>query len=250
MTVRERLAAIAARGAADGEDTKLCWEALGSAHKADQRAAADALVAVARRGRDLEALLDRALADRSPRRRWGAAYVCAQLGPVPVRCLPVLLDTLAEPDGDLRWASLAILREQRGLPGLRDALHALARGQRALQRKMALYCLRDLGQRDATLEGELVAALDDGDAGVRLAAMSALVALADDGQGAAAALTRRLEDSDAGVRRAAAASLGRLGVAGPLVEAALERAGLASDRSLARAAAAALGALRGRAGGR
>jgi HEAT repeat protein len=180
------------------------------------------------------------LADAAPRRRWGATYARALLGSLPPACLPILLDALGDADGDLRWASAAILRAQPGLSGLPAALRGALGSGNPLQRKMALYCLRDLGVRDAGLEPRLVAALDDPDTGVRLAAMSALVGLVTDRPGAARGLVRRLDDADAGVRRAAAAALGRLGVDDAPTRAALDRACGAGDPALTRAATRAL----------
>lgn len=239
----ERLAEIAARGRADAEELALLLEALGAPTKVIQRGAAEALAALARAGQPIEALLARGLADTAPRRRWGATYAWSRLGPVPAACLPVLLDALGADDGDLRWASATILRTLTGVPAVPAALRALLGSPNPLQRKMALYCLRDLEVRAPDLERELVAALADADAAVRLAAMSALAALAEDRRGAARALVARLEDADPGVRRAAAAALGRLGVGDVAVTAALRRAAAAGDPALERAAAGALATL-------
>ena len=242
MTPAE-LAAIAARGRADTDELASLVDALGAPTKAVQRGAAEALAALARAGQDVEELLGTALADAAPRRRWGAAYAWSRLGPVPPACLPVLLDALGAVDGDLRWASAAILRELGGRLALEPALRRLLGSPNPLQRKMALYALRDLNVRVADLDAELRRALDDPDAAVRLAAMSALASLADDRPAAAGALLLRLEDADAGVRRAAAAALGRLGVASAAVTSALRRALVTGDVGLARAAAGALAAL-------
>jgi HEAT repeat protein len=242
MTPAE-LAAIAARGRADAGELAALLDALGADTKAVQRGAAEAVAALARAGQDVEELLGTALADPAPRRRWGAAYAWSRLGRVPSACLPVLLDALGAHDGDLRWASAAILRDHGGGHALEPALRALLGSSNPLQRKMALYSLRDLNVRGSALEGELRSALADPDAAVRLAAMSALAGLADDRPAAAVALLLRLEDADAGVRRAAAAALGRLGVASPGVTRALRRALVGGDPSLSRAAAGALAAL-------
>ena len=243
MTTRDRLRAIAARGIADADDLDVVWQALAAIGKAEQRAAAETLAALAQAGQEVGALIDRALADAAPRRRWGATYACALLGPLPASCLPILQDALGDADGDLRWASAAILRAQVALPGLQAVLHGLLDSQNPLQRKMALYCLRDIGAPDATAESAVVAGLDDPDTGVRLAALSALAVLATDRIAAARAIARRLDDPDAGVRRAAAAALGKLGVGDAGTRAALEAARAAGDPALARAAARALAGL-------
>jgi len=239
-----QLAAIAARGRADAGELALLFDALGASTKAVQRAAAEALAAVGRAGEGaVEQLLARALVDGDARRRWGAAYAWALLGPVPHACLPVLFDALGADDGDLRWASAAILRELGPRDEVVAALRGLLGSANALQRKMALYCLRDLAPPDAGLDANLLDALDDGEPAVRLAAMAALAHLAIDREGAGRALVARLDDAEPGVRRAAAAALGRLGLASPGVTAALRQALAAGDAALARAASRALAAL-------
>jgi HEAT repeat protein len=237
------LAAIAARGRADPDELAALLEALGASTKAVQRGAAEALVALARAGQAVDDVLGTALADAAPRRRWGAAYAWSRLGAVPPACLPVLVEALGADDGDLRWASASILRDLGGRPELVAALRGLLASANPLQRKMALYCLRDLNVRAAGIEGEVRGALEDRDPAVRLAAMSALACLADDRPLAARVLLVRLEDVAPGVRRAAAAALGRLGFAEDGVTTALRRALVAGDPGLARAAAGALAAL-------
>jgi HEAT repeat protein len=243
MTSLERIRDIAAREHADPDDLAFLCHALGAATKAEQRGAAEAVAVVARAGIAVEPLLERALADADPRRRWGAVYAWSRLGPVPPACLPVLLDALGAADGDLRWAAAAIVREIGARPEVRAALRALLHAASGLQRKMALYCLRDLGRRDGDLEREILAALDDPDPAVRLAAMSALAQLAGDRRAAARAVALRLDDAEAGVARAAAAALGRLGEADTQVVDALRRARAAGDPALTRAAGRALSAL-------
>jgi HEAT repeat protein len=244
MTPAE-LAAIAARGRADAGELARLVEALGAPAKAVQRGAAETLAELARAGQPIDEVLARALESDVPRRRWGAAYAWARRGAVPRACLPVLLDALGSADGDLRWASAAILRDLADCPELVPALRALLTTPDALRRKMALYCLRDLRASGDGLDGELLAALEDREVGVRLAALSAVACLAVDRAAAGAALVRRLDDGDPGVRRAAAAALGRLGVSDPAVTAALRRALVADDPALARAAAGALAAVGG-----
>jgi len=245
MTTRERLAAIAAREQVDANDWAFLLDALGAPTKAEQRSAAEAVAALGRKGHPIDALLERALADEVPRRRWGAAYAWSLLGPVPEACLSVLLEAFGADDGDLRWAAATIVCELGERPSVSGGLRALMGSANGMQRKMALYCLRDLGIRPPGLEREVIAALDDPDPGVRLAAMSALAQLTADPPAAARALARRLDDVEPGVRRAAAATLGRVGAGDPPVIDALRRARDGDDPALARAAARALVALEG-----
>src|SRR4029077_3536401 len=169
MAALERLAGIVARGHADADDLAFLVHSLGAATKAEQRGAAEALAALARAGVEIAPLLERARADDGPRRRWGAVYAWSRLGPVPTACLPILLDALGESDGDLRWAAATIIRHLEDRPEVHAALRELLDSASALQRKMALYSLRDLGQRGPDLEREMLAALDDPEPAVRLA---------------------------------------------------------------------------------
>src|SRR6185369_11482334 len=103
----------------------------------------------------------------------------------PPAIVPVLLDTLGAEDGDLRWAATAILLGLSDRAATVAGLRGLLDAGNAAQRKMALYCLRDLGIRSPDAEAAAIRALADVDQGVRLAAMAALARLALD-RGAAA----------------------------------------------------------------
>ena len=239
---RVAIEALGLAGAADAEALEALAACLGDRRKAVQRPAADAFAALHRRGVDVRSVLDAALVSADPRRRWGAAYAFSRLGASPPGLVPVLLEALATDDGDTRWAAAGIL-VALGLPELPGQLLALSGSESAAQRKMALYCLRDLGAASPEAEVALHAALADPDPGVRLAGMAALARLAADREAAAGRVAALLADADAGVRRAAAATLGRLGVASPAVLTALRRARAGDDPSLARAAGGALDAL-------
>ena len=56
----------------------------------------------------------------------------------------MLLEALGEDDGDMRWAAARIVVRMRDEPGLVGMLVELAVRGRGSQRKMALYCIRDL----------------------------------------------------------------------------------------------------------
>ena len=240
MSLLARLDAIAANGRADAADLALLLDALGAPTKAEQRRAAEVLAAVARAGQDVGPLLEQGLADGSARRRGGAAYACSVMGATSPACLPILLEALGSDDGDVRWAAATIIRSFPVRPDIVPALRALAQAPSSLQRKMALYCLRDLSAQASGLDDELLAALRDDEPAVRLAALSTVTVLAQDRQAAARAVMGRLDDADAGVRRAAAAALGRLGPAEPAIIEALQRARDGADPALTRAAARAL----------
>src|SRR5439155_13215653 len=180
-----------------------------------------------------------------PRRRWGAAFALSLAGDPPAATLPVLLETLGADDGDLRWAAAGIVVRLGDQAALVGSLCALVTSGNAAQRKMALYCLRDLDARTSEVEQALLHALGDADRDVRLAAVATLARLARDRGGAAERLVHALETGDERVRRAAAAGLGALGERSASVLAALRAASVSVDPSLRRAAAGALRQLGG-----
>src|SRR5207237_1438379 len=184
---------------------------LGRQRRPVQRPAAQAFAALAARDAEARAALEGALASAALRQRWGAAFALSLGGDPPRAIVPVLLDTLGADDGDLRWAAAAILLGLRDRGPVAAGLRGLLDAGNAAQRKMALYCLRDLGVRSPDAEAAAIRALADPDEGVRLAAMAALARLAVDRGAAAAHLIGALETASERVRRAAAAALGVLG---------------------------------------
>ena len=212
------------------EELAALADCLGHARKAVQRPAAEAFAVLGERGVAVRDVLVAALASPTPGRRWSAAFALARLHEPPQALLPVLVETLGVDDGDLRWAAATVL------VGFQN--HGEVIG--VAQRKMALYCLRDLDVRAPDLDEALVRLLDDEDRDVQLAAISSLARLATDRAGAAARLMRALDARDPRLRRAAAAGLGTLGERSESVRAALDRATASPDASLARAAVRAL----------
>jgi HEAT repeat protein len=237
--VGERLARLRRAGGAADDDLVFLVECLGADRKVVQRPAAEVLGrALAAGDPRVRPLLDEALAAPSLALRWGAVYAWSRAGAVmPGGALGVLFEVLGLADGDMRWAAAAIVVGM-GAPAV-EALVELARGGNAAQRKMALYCLRDLSVGTARVLECAQRGLDDDDVGVRLGAMAALARLAAPAE-AARAIVGRLADADAGARRTAAATLGRLGVDDPAVVSALRDAAEADDAVLARTARRAL----------
>jgi len=225
---------------ADEAELEALAQCLGAPEKVIQRQAAAAFAALAARGVEVAPVLIRTLQSDLPARRWGAAYTCSLLGPLPAQAIPVLLATLGCDDGDVRWAAADILVGMTRDAAPVDALRSLLVTGNPAQRKMVAYCLRDLEVRTAAVEAALFAALDDDEARVRMAAMSALARLSADRSAVANRLIGMLSDADIGVRRAAAAVLGRLGDRSDSVRAALRAAAADADPSLQRAAARSL----------
>ncbi len=230
------IAAVQARADADPAALAALARHLGSRHKMIQRRAAEAFAVLDRRGIPVRDVLLATLQSAAPHQRWGAAYALSLLGALPPASLPVLVECLGVDDGDVRWAAANILLGMRGAGDVVDALRELLRAGNAAQRKMAAYCLRDMDAPSPVAERALLAALDDAEPGVRMAAMSALVRLSADHTAVARGLIPLLGDAEPGVRRAAAATLGAVGERSDVVLAALRAAAAGPDPSLRRAA--------------
>jgi len=215
-----------------------------------RRRAAGALAAVAR-SEHHHAVLMTALADPDPERRWGACCALSLAGRSSSRTFGVALDCLDHQDRDVAWAAAQIVVHACREDGSRTAvLRRLIADRAAGLRKMALYCLRDIGGSPMSLFCE---ALEDTSTAVRLAALAGLFRLSrepDRPPADAAVITRVRDclrcDTEPGVRRASAAVLGRIMNGDHESRRALEAAaGDQRDTSLARAARSALAASRG-----
>ena len=219
---------------------------LGHNRKAVQRGAAGQLVRFARTQPEIVTALLSKLADPNPRVRWTTAFTLAQLDlPEPAPLL-VLMENLGHEESDLRWAAAtAVLRLAGQHPRVIAQVLRLAGSGNPVQRRMALYCLRDLGQTDLDAQAVYLAGLKDSDPMVRLSGLSCLGKLRLGSGEAQTILLRLLEtDPDLGVRRASAVTLGQLGDPAPLVIEALSKAAQADDVGLSKAATGALGRLK------
>lgn len=220
---------------------------VGDSRKSVQRRAIDALAAVSASG-DVRVvkLLRHTVAGTDRRVRWASAYALAQIGAdyLARDIIDAVCEALSADDSDIRWAAANLLvRLGRDHPAeIRERLLALATAPDSNARKMALYCIRDLGIGGNDLLDAIGRLIHDRDVHVRLAALAVLARL-DDSNGAAASLTLQVleNDPDAGVRRAGAAALGNRKSATSPAGAALRAAARdKSDASLARAAQSAL----------
>lgn len=218
---------------------------LGHNTKAIQRAAAEQLVRFSPLQPEIIDQLSQKLTDPDKRLRWTAAFTLSQLPvstPSALSILPVLIENLGHEESDLRWAAAtAILRLAVRHLAVIPQMLSLASSGNAVQRRMALYCLRDVPQAKTVAPHVCVTSLSDADPGVRLAGLSCLsthkLAIPE----AESRLVQLLEsDPDIGVRRATAVALGQLGIASPTVLDALKQVLQVGDSSLSKAATGAL----------
>jgi len=239
------IARLAENASAAESDIALLLAFLDDPDKQVQRRAAEELARRAQLDPDVPARLTATLADAPPARRWGTTYALALLDPPPLAALPVLLEVLGHEDADLRWAAATLLLRMKA--PIADELVRLATAGSPTQRKMALYCLRDLRADSPRAEQAMLAALADGDAGVRLAALSALGSVAVDRATAARRVSTLVDDPDNGVRRAAIGTLGELGHrSAEVVELVRRAASHPADAGLRRAALRAMRQLESR----
>ena len=177
------------------------------------RAAVDALIPRAADSSQLRDLLNQRLAEAGHRHYWPVAYILGNL-PRPSReVITSLLDALNHHEPDIRWAiSLLLSRIAKDDSDLIHLLiHLCATGSHN-QKRMALYCLRDLALRDSASLTAFLAAIRDHEPTVRVAAAICLKTRPDIGDaGKNILLQAYSNDVESRVRHAAAIALANLG---------------------------------------
>lgn len=218
-------------------------DCLATGDKRVQRRAAEALARVEDRA-VVRAALTPLLTSGDSEGRWAAAYALSQVCGPTREMLPPCVEAFGHADADRRWAAAElVVALGRAEPIAGELRSVLLRGDER-QRKMSLYCLRDLRVDDPETTAAVLTALDDSQAGVRLAALAVFGECLHT-PAAAEAVARVLEgDPECGVRRAAAAALGGFGGVAVAREA-LERATRSADLDVQRAARGALERLGG-----
>ena len=183
-------------------------DALQQNDKAAVRGAVDGLVALAAEVPGVAEALDRRLRARP---RWSVAYALGRIARPSALCLEVLADGLGSGDQDLRWATQLLLTDLgKRYPEVRERLQGLLRRGSATQRRMAVYCLRDMGAAGTGLADALLGAVRDPEPLVRVAVVTSLAKAPEVGAAALEALrSAAASDPDARVRNAAAFALTR-----------------------------------------
>ncbi len=213
------------------------------------RRAADSLIAMGQQRPQLAQRLNQLLSETSQQNRWPFAYVLARLRKPSALCVSVLVENLGNPDSDIRWAALRLLVDLRKIIPDIDVpvLTALKTGG-PVQRRMALYCLRDLELKDSASLKALANALRDSDPLVRVAALTGVKSRTDLGREEVDLLLHLfLEDSDSRVRHNAAVALAQTAAVNFEIKAALEQATQTDNVQLKKAASKALALMKKRA---
>jgi HEAT repeat protein len=222
-------------------------QCLGADRKVIQRRGAEALAAFASHDPRIVEKLRATLSHADARARWGAAYALGLVGlddALDLRAMPNLVEALSSNDGDVRWAAaeLVVRLGRKDRVAVSQQLIALAEDGNLSARKMALYCLRDVGGPHDALLAVAESCCGDHQSLLKIAALSLISRVENRGDRAAALAIRLLEDdADGGVRRCAAVALGHIGHRSPRVTEALTRAAnIENDIYMKRAAQGAL----------
>jgi HEAT repeat protein len=217
-------------------------EALNHPDKRTIRRAADSLISVAPRFPELAHRLDQLLGAGGLESRWPIAYVLAHISSPSSLCLQVLKETLDSKDPDIRWAiSLLFVRLAKNDNAIVALFLDLLKTGTPTQRRMAVYCLRDLNLKDSASLEMLVESLDDSDPLVRVAIVTSLKSRAEMSKDYLGRLLRLFwNDPDSRVRHTLAITLAELGSTNDEIQAALVNASRTDDPHLKKAAIAAL----------
>jgi HEAT repeat protein len=231
------------------EESKRVLSLIQSLNQRDKRAlrqAVDGLISTAPGFPHLAEQLDRLLGEKPGAESWPIAYVLAHISSPSSLCLRVLGEALGAMDPDIRWAVALLLvrlaKQDHGIVGL---LFDLLKSGTAAQRRMAVYCLRDIDPKAAAFLPALLESMEDADPLVRVAVVTSLKARADIGEaGLSRLLDLLLKDPDPRVRRASTLALARLGAPTVEIRRALDNACRSEDPQLKKAAIAALDLLK------
>lgn len=206
------------------------------------RAAVDKLIALAASSEETRQALDRRIAEADHRNYWPVAYVLGHQPFPSALVIRTLLDALDHREPDIRWANgLLLVRIAREQSAVMPLLIELSGSGSANQKRMALYCLRDLALDDAFSRGAMLQALADPEPTVRVAAVTSLKVRTDvDAAVRQKLLTVYLQDSDDRVRNVVAVTLASLGTPAEEFTRALNEASVSGNGQIKKSADAAL----------
>jgi len=212
------------------------------------RAAVDKLMPLAADRADLRAKLNQLLIDRKHGNLWPIAYLLGHLAKPSDAVVETLLEGLNHREPDIRWAiALLLVRMAQTEGDLIARLMELCRSGTSNQKRMAIYCIRDLHLSDAASLAALLDPLGDLEPTVRVAAVTSLIKRSDiDSTGRNKLYELFSNDPELKVRNAAAVSLAQMGSPPEGFLAALKKAADSEHAQLRKAAAAALAILKKR----
>ncbi len=177
------------------------------------RAAVDKLIALAETSETLRQALHNRLSEADHRNYWPVAYILGHQAQPSGVVIRTLLDALDHREPDIRWANgLLLVRIAQQVGAVVPLLIELCETGSANQKRMALYCLRDLALSDAESRQAMLKALDDKEPTVRVAAATSLKVRTDvDDAVRQQLLATYLHDADDRVKNVIAVTLASLG---------------------------------------
>ena len=177
------------------------------------RAAVDKLIALAETSETLRQALHNRLSEADHRNYWPVAYILGHQAQPSGVVIRTLLDALDHREPDIRWANgLLLVRIAQQEGAVVPLLVELCATGSANQKRMALYCLRDLALHDAVSRRAMLQALDDEEPTVRVAAATSLKVRTDvDAAVRQKLLATYLHDADDRVKNVVAVTLASLG---------------------------------------
>lgn len=232
----------------DPEKIAALLDSLDRPDKSAIRAAVDSLIPIASRNPEICDSLNQRLMDPLRKNRWAIAYILAHVPHPSKDCHNVLVETLDSQDPDIRWAvGLLLVRLAKSDRLIASRLFDLLKSGTSNQRRMAVYCIRDMNVETDTSLQALLKTLQDPEPLVRVAATTSLKTRSDVGKEGLDSLLRLfLGDPDPRVRYSAALTLAALGAPTEEIRTALEEASRSEDFQLKKAAIAALALLKKR----
>jgi HEAT repeat protein len=212
------------------------------------RAAVDALISLATTSPDIQQILHLRLIETGHRNYWPAAYILGHLPDPSGAVIQKLIEALDHREADIRWAiALLLVRIVKKEGDFLNLLVELSKTGTANQKRMALYCIRDLALSDSVSLTALLEALHDGDPTVRVAAAICLKLRSDlDDAGKTLLLQVYLTDTELKVRNTAAIALANVGSSAPEFLIALRKASESDNDQVRKAAITALELLKKR----
>jgi len=139
------------------------------------RAAVDKLIALAETSTELRDTLNQRLSAADHKNYWPVAYILGHQTRPSGIVIRTLLDALDHREPDIRWANgLLLVRIAQQEGAVVPLLIELCATGSANQKRMALYCLRDLALSDSESQAAMLKALDDKEPTVRVAAATSL----------------------------------------------------------------------------